>query len=257
MNDILDAVSARIKAPYFGYTLLAFIAMNWRGIFLLAATEGSPQDRLAAFDAETSASSLIVYPLLVGAVVAASAAWIRLVFEFISRRPLEAIDNLYIESEHRKTIHKTRLERSRASFFAEKEEELIERARRDYKVQAIEDEELKQKLAQEIESLRRKRDRMSETLNASKSAHQLSPLESEMLKAAAKDGGGTIAKNEYLEGRTIQIGRIIFGEGSPRDFAKYESALRSLASKDLIKSMGGKDVLFELTDSGWQLADAL
>ena len=34
MNDIFDAISARIKAPYFGYALLAFIGLNWRGIFL-------------------------------------------------------------------------------------------------------------------------------------------------------------------------------------------------------------------------------
>jgi hypothetical protein len=257
MNDILDAISARIKAPYFGYALLAFIAMNWRGLFLLAVTEGKPQDRLAAFDAETSTSSLIIYPLLVGAIVAASAAWIRLVFEFISRKPLETIDNLHIKAEHEKAILKTKLERSRTSFFAEKEEELIDRARRDFDIKAIEDEELKSKLMQEIEALRQERDRVSETLTTPGRAYQLSSIEAEMLKAAAKGGRGEITKNQYLDDQNIQVGNIVFGEGSPREFARYEAALESLALNGLVKSMGDRGNLFQLTNSGWQLADAL
>lgn len=257
MNDILEAISARIKAPYFGYALLAFIAMNWRGLFLLAVTEGPPQARLAAFDAETSTRSLIFYPLLVGALVAASAAWIRLIFEFISRKPLEVIDNLHIESEHRKTILKTKLEKSRTNYFASKEEELIERAKRDYEVKSIEDEDLKRKLMDEIDDLRRERDQMSHNLDTSIAAHQLSSTELDLLKAAATKGNGRITRNEYLEGRSIQTGGLMFGGDSPREFAKYETALNSLVSKGLVKSTSSQGILFELTNSGWTLADAL
>ena len=50
MNDVIDAINTRFKSPYFGYAVLAFFALNWRGIFLLSATEGDPASRLEAFD---------------------------------------------------------------------------------------------------------------------------------------------------------------------------------------------------------------
>ncbi|MFT7880687.1 MAG: hypothetical protein ABXS91_09875, partial [Sulfurimonas sp.] len=72
MDEIVDAITSRFKSPYFGYALLAFFALNWRGIFLLAVTDGSPQDRLAAFDSVTDTYTLILFPLLTGALVAAT-----------------------------------------------------------------------------------------------------------------------------------------------------------------------------------------
>lgn len=100
MHDVLDAISARIKAPYFGYALLAFIGLNWRGMFLLTVTNGSPQERLAAFDAQTSAWSLVVLPLLVGGLVTLVSPWVRLGFGLLSKRPFEHIDNLHLDSDH-------------------------------------------------------------------------------------------------------------------------------------------------------------
>ena len=84
MKDIIDAVSSRIKTPYFGYAVLAFFALNWRGIFLLVVMTGSPQERLVAFDSATNQYTLLVLPLLVGALVAASTSWVQYVFEVIS-----------------------------------------------------------------------------------------------------------------------------------------------------------------------------
>lgn len=161
MNDIFDAISARLKAPYFGYALLAFIGLNWRGIFLLSVTMGTPQERLSAFDAQTSEWSLVVLPLIFGAVITLASPWVRLAFSFLSKRPFEHIDDLHLDAEHRKTIRKTQLERSRAELFASKESELIGRAKRDEEILEIENEQLKEKLIQEIEALRLQRDRMS------------------------------------------------------------------------------------------------
>ena len=257
MNDILDAISARIKAPYFGYALLAFAGLNWRGLFLLAVTEGTPQERLAAFDAQTGLWSLVFFPLLVGAVVTLASPWIRFAFGFASKRPFEHIDNLHLDSEHRKTIRKTQLERSRADLFASKEEELISRAKRDEEVLEIEDDQLKERLKQEIDALRRERERMSADLDDQANSVPLSTTEKEILKAAAKDKSGGIARNEYISGRNIKIGSLIFGQDSTRDFTKYDSALKSLVAKGLVVAIGHKGELFELTHAGWEIADAL
>ena len=77
MNEVFEALNSRIKAPYFGYAILAFFALNWRGIFLLVVDDSEPVNRLALFDSETSFWTLLVFPLLVGAVVAASAQWLK------------------------------------------------------------------------------------------------------------------------------------------------------------------------------------
>ncbi|PTW87139.1 hypothetical protein DBL07_23390 [Achromobacter mucicolens] len=256
MNDILDAISARVKAPYFGYVLLAFVGLNWRGIFLLAMTEGTPQDRLESFDAQTSLWSLLLFPLITGALVTILSPWIKLIFNFMSKRPVEYMDNLYLDSEHRKTIRKTQLEQSRADLFASKESELIERAKRDKEVLEIEDDQLKKKLTLEIEELRRERDRMSSD-HDSVDGMRLSFTEKEMIKAAAQEKTGTITRNQYIGGRTIQIGSRSFGEQGSRDFSKYDSALNSLVAKGLVANVGSQGGIFELTHAGWQIADAL
>lgn len=256
MNDIIEAISARIKAPYFGYAILAFIALNWRGIFLLATTPGLPQIRLEAFDSMTSFKSLIVLPLVAGAVVAIFSPWIKLGFAYLSRRPFEYIDNLHLDAEHRKTIRRTQLERSRTELFASKETELIERAKRDEEVLQIENESLQAQLKMELEQLRTERDRMAHGVYGENTI-RLSPTEKELLKFAAKSSSGTISRNEYLSGRNIQVGATTLGAESTKEFAKYDSALRSLASKELIRPMGTGDSLFELTHTGWQIAEAL
>lgn len=262
MKDLLDAVSARIKTPYFGYAILAFFALNWRGIFLLAATEGTPQERLAAFDCVTNHYTLIIWPLVVGTLVAASTHWIQLVFVIISRKPAGLIDNLRLEAEHRKTIRQTELEQSRSDLFAVKEQELIERAKRDEEVAGIEDEEAKEKLATQLEILRRERDQLSAQLKNQTSAekptaYNLSPEAVEILKAASEDKNGRILKPRSIGNRSIQAGKKSFGSEGSREFAQYDGALDELVMHGLIKNLGGKGEVFELTGKGWQVADAL
>ncbi len=262
MKDVIDAVSARIKTPYFGYAILAFFAFNWRGIFLLVATKGTPQDRLAAFDSITSHYTLFVWPLLVGAVVAVSAHWVQYLFGLISRKPSELIDVLYLEAEHKKTIYQTKLEESRSELFAVKEQELIERAKRDEEVAGIEDDEAKEKLAAQLEKLRRERDQLSSQLKDQEkfgkpTAYNLSNEAVEILKAASENKNGTIIKPQTLGGRSVQAGGKSFGSENSREYSKYEAALEELMEKGLVKPTGSKGEMFDMTHKGWQVADAL
>src|SRR5690606_35579725 len=128
---------------------------------------------------------------------------------------------------------------------------------RDEEVLEIEDEQLKEKLKKEIEALRRERERMAVGLSGRENDVRVSAQEREILKAAAQDKSGSIMRMSYIGGRTIQAGGRTFGEASSRDFAKYDSALKELVSKGLVLSLGHKGEMFELTHSGWQLADTL
>ena len=262
MKDVIDAISSRFKSPYFGYAILAFFTLNWRGIFLLVATKGTPEVRLTAFDSVTSSWTLVVFPLLAGALVAASTHWLRYIFGLVSLKPLEWMDNLDLEAEHRKTIRQSELEQSRSEFLAVKEKELIDRAKRDEQVAEIEDAEAKEKLTAQLEAMRQERDMLSEQLKNQSSFRRLSHKNlskesTEILLAAAKDKNGRIIKPKTIGGSSIQAGGAEFGTKSPRDYAKYEKALDDLVAIGLVKEVGTKGEVFNLTHEGWQAADKL
>ena len=237
--------NSRIKSPYFGYAVLAFFALNWRGIFLLVVSTGSPAERLQLFDAETSFWSLAVLPLIVGALVAASTHWLRYLFLLVARKPLELIDNSNLEADHRKFIRQAELEQVRTDLAAKRESELIDRAKRDESIAEISDESKKKELEEEIKKIRSERD------------IKLSDKARELLLAAASEDNGTIMTPKSIGAQSIQAGKKSFGKNSKRDYAAYESALNELVASGYVQPVGHKGEIYELTHDGWQLADAL
>jgi len=257
MKDVLDAVSARIKAPYFGYVLLSFIAINWRAFFVLSLSRGTPQARLSAFDIETSFVSLVAAPLLIGAGITLASPWIRYGVAYLSRKPQHLFDLIQLDSEHEKMLRKTVLERSRSEHFADRENELIDRAKRDSEIEDIENEELKARLSEQIEALRNERDKLHESLSGRPHTAVFSPEEVEILKAASQDESGSITRNVWLNGQSIEAGASSFGEKDKREYSKYDAALKALIVKDLVEKVGRDGGLHELTHSGWVVADSL
>lgn len=163
LKEVIEAVNSRIKSPYFGYSVFAFLTWNWKALFLFVTSKADPQLRIAAFEQQTSYFSLLIGPLIIGALVAAATYWIKLGFELIARKPLEKLDNLALEALHAKTIRQIELEQARSKLFAAKEMELIERATRDAKVEQISDEATKENLSIQLEKLRLERDLLSKS----------------------------------------------------------------------------------------------
>lgn len=257
MSEFLDALSLRLKTPYLGYAILAFIAFNWRELFIFLFSTSTPQERVDLFDKTTSYYSLLLYPLLVGVVVAISTPWIRLIFSYLVRKPLELAVDMQLEEEHRKTIRQVELEQRRSSLFAIKEDELIGRAKRDDEVATIEDEAAKEKLISQLEGLRKERDELSEQLEQNKSASHpfdLNSEEQELLAAAAKNNRGIIVKPMSVGLRTIEAGGFTFGKNSKKEFGKYENALDKLVERRLVTDKERSGEIFHLTDLGWELA---
>jgi len=259
MREIIDAVSNRIQAPYFGYSLIAFVILNWRGIFLLLVLDASAQERISAFEQETSFWSAVFLPLLAGAILAVLTPWSRYVFEFISQKPLALRDRLQLNAEHQRTILQTRLEQARSELFGQKEQELIERAKRDEEVASIDDEAVKKRLLGELETLRKERDRLAseaKSMRSSASADVLSSESVELLEAAGKSNNGTILVSKTLSGKSIKAGNSVFGSEDAKSYARYESALDTLEVQGYVKSRGSKREIFELTHKGWSLVEA-
>lgn len=246
MKDVVDAINSRIRSPYFGYAILAFFALNWRGIFLLIVTKTSPSDRLDLFDSETSFWSLVILPLIVGALVAASTHWLKYLFLLLARKPLELIENTELEAEHKKNIRQAELEQVRVELTAKRESELIDRAKRDESIAEILDKSKKKELEEKIKKIRNERD-----IKLTSMAREL------LLAAAESEDSGTIIVSNTLSGNSIQAGRKSFGKNSKRDYVAYEAALKDLVASGYAKTIDYNDKIYELTHEGWQLVDAL
>ena len=52
MKDIVDAVGERVKSPYFGYSVIAFFAINWKELFVLFLSDKTADERILYFDWE-------------------------------------------------------------------------------------------------------------------------------------------------------------------------------------------------------------
>ena len=221
-------------------------------------SEGTPGERLALFDAKTDIYTLLIFPLAIGALVAASTHWLRYLFGLIERKPRELVENLQLEADHKKTIKQTQLEQSRSDLFAVKEKELIERAKRDEEVADIEDSETKEKLISQLNKIRNEREQLSEELQKKSESYDfLSKEAREILMAASKDKNGSILKPNTIGERAIRVNKNTFGSKDQRTFVRYEAGLEQLINEQLVKELGLKGEVFELTHKGWEAVNAL
>lgn len=260
MREFIDAVTTRIQAPYFGYSLVALLVLNWRAIFLLFMLDAPANERIAIFEQETSFWTIVALPLLAGAVFAILTPWSRYVFEHLSQKPFSLRDRLQINADHQRTILQTELEEARSELFGQKEEELIDRARRDDEIANIEDEEVKQRLVSELAALRAERDKLSSLVSSTRASADPNVLSKEsvsLIKAAANNKRGTIMTPRTLNGRSINAGDSVFGDRDAKSYALYESALEELEVQGYVKPKGSKREIFELTHKGWQIAESL
>ena len=210
---------------------------------MIATIEGTPKERIAAFDSEAGISSMLILPLLVGAFVAVISPWLKYMFAALSAKPVGLFDSTQLEMESKRLQIKAEIERRSATITAEREKELIERAQRDTKISEIASQEAQKKLKNEIESVRAVRD--------------LPTAAKELLAAASRAKNGQIIKLRTMGGTSISAGNEIFGKQGAKTLAKYVEGLSKLIETKLVVAVGDKDEVFELTHEGWQYAELL
>ena len=87
---------------------------------------------------------------------------------------------------------------------------------------------------------------------------QLSEDAKELLNEAVKSSTRAILKAAASGGLTIQAGRRSFTEkGNARSEARWEQALRGLLDHGLVEDPKGKDQVFKVTHTGFEVADGL
>jgi len=254
MKEIVEAVSNRFRAPYFGYSVLALLAFNWRGFFLLALTPGSPDQRLQAFDSVTSIGTLFFYPLLTGLFVAATADWIAYCFSRLSDKPRELSSGLRLTAEHKETVLRTRLEKARADLNEVREQELIDRAIRDQVLASLPDAPEKGAVADQITALREVRD---EEFWRAKTTFTISDFALSLLGEAGEHGLGTVIR--LLEnGQHVYETAVKRWESSHPDGLRHiDAALDELVRAGFMRVAGRSRNTHVLTENGWDAYRAL
>ena len=79
-----------------------------------------------------------------------------------------------------------------------------------------------------------------------------------LLKEASMDSHGTILCVDTFDGTDIQTnGRNLIPEQNPRTVAQWKSALKELHTSDLVEEIGHKGEIFQVTSSGYKVADMI
>lgn len=167
MNELLDALRARLRNPLLGYFILAAMAVNWRVLFFLVVDSGTADSRIEYFNEHTTTTTLVLWPGLFALAAIIVSPWISYGVSFVAAKPLGLLGLLNAHSEHELLIAKKALEDARSGLLASKEDELIGRAKRDQEVAALEDEKLRVRLRAELDQLRTERETARNTSSAS------------------------------------------------------------------------------------------
>lgn len=162
MNDFIDALKTRINSPVLGYFGFAVLAFNWQAFFFLFVQDNDVPQRIQFFEQNTTASSLIGWPLTFSLSFSVLYPWITLFVTWLSAKPMELKEVIQANSEHKILVRRKQLEEARSKLLANAEVELIERAKRDQELDMVQNEELRQKLRAELDQLRAERDSSKE-----------------------------------------------------------------------------------------------
>lgn len=154
MDDILAALKTRITSPLLGSFALAALATNWQAFFYLIVESGKVDERIAYFQQHTTAVSLLWGPLGFALTFSVVYPWVHYLLMLATSKPLELREVHQLQAEHKVLTKKKELEDARSKILASAERELIDRAKRDQELELIENEQLKQKLKEQLEELR-------------------------------------------------------------------------------------------------------
>lgn len=192
MNDVKDAVIDRIKSPYIGYMLFAFVSLNWKAFFILYSLEGNPVYRLAVFNHCTDIYSLLVYPMLIGIGIAILSPWIKWAFTKISETPFVGLKISEARSANRILIAKLNIEKIYNEHQNTMEQQALTEAKLIQELETITDPEARDKVSSQIHAIRDIIDRdKSETIARIKSSISFKDLLS-----SERFGTPTISRNE-------------------------------------------------------------
>lgn len=257
MKDLLDAINTRVKEPYWGFFLLSFLAFNWRGLFLLFFATGTAQERIVLFDSQTNFWGLLFLPIVTSVVILLTTPWLKVIFGYATRSAYERINSQELKRENKYLSEKNLLEKERAVEFANKENELIDQAKRDVDIDQIADEETRNKLKMEIDKLRHERNQLVHPIE-NKNLQELSDYELDLLYRLNTSQDHCVQKKKINGHDFLVINNANIHErnNSPLYYRTMD-AITSLTRKGLLKDLNSEGKLFEMTSDAKKIASKL
>ncbi|MEM1142057.1 MAG: hypothetical protein AAGI88_05680 [Pseudomonadota bacterium] len=156
MDDLVDAISTRIRNPLLGAFALSFLALNWQPIFFVLFDRSPVLDRFAYFDSETDVWTLLWQPLAISALLIVASPFISYAIKFLTAAPSHWQDVLQIKNEAKATSIRNELLAAGREKLKLDEEEAIRQAKTDAELSRLEtvSDEQRASLQREIENLR-------------------------------------------------------------------------------------------------------
>lgn len=143
-----DAWFQRIKSPIIGSVALSFIVLNWQPIFFVLFSDDTVLDRFAYYDANTSLSSLLIWPIVAGLLLGLATPFLNYFGSYAAKWPTENWRLLQAESANAVLTRKAEMAAEREVASAEFKEAALREARAS---QAIKDAELDDSTREELE----------------------------------------------------------------------------------------------------------
>lgn len=183
--------------------------MNWSEIFYLLVDKGKVTERIEYFQNGTDYLTLFLFPFLISVSYLIVYPWLQYLVMYLSTKPTTLRNSLQAESEHNLLLKKQELEDARAEILRKAEEELIDRAKRDEKLQDIDSDDVREKLKKEIDELRIERESLRNTTDtiSKEKVKSLTSEQENIIQEITLEGGestkrGIIRKSKYDKVKT-------------------------------------------------------
>lgn len=262
MKELVEAFYSRLRAPLVGNFFLGVLILNWNHFYLLLFSSKEASQRVSEFEQQFNVLTFALLPIVFALVFSLAQPFLSLFGAWTAYWPTHWKRLLQLRSDTDFEDRKQELELHRRKRIGEIEEQLIGQAERDQTVAEIEDDEARQKLQEQIDELRKNANTIQPaTVTPSTKEPDwiktLSPIALQILRQAAR-GGGEIAVQNLLSGKSIHVGGLSFGiPNEPRELAKAEAGISSLEKHALIRAQNADRSNFKLTEKGYDVADQL
>lgn len=238
-KDFFEALENRVKSPVFGSILVSFIAINWKELFFLFFANTPVLDRLSYFEEGTGLISLLVMPLIVGTLIAILAPWVKFGGTYLARLPVQKTKSVQNTMVHQLLVEKQKLEDTRRSYQASKEQTLIEQAKRDQEVKnQIDNEQIRTELEEKLSAFR---ESVETKMNSTKSDNDdTSKVISDENLRQIKIIEDRIERLHRKKKEYIQNGNDEWAEKTENEII--------IQLNNIVKIKGGKEIYFDHED---------
>lgn len=235
-KEFFEALENRVKSPVFGSILVSFIAINWKELFFLFFANIPVVERLNYFDDGTDVISLLVLPFIIGTVIAIIAPWVKFGGTYVARLPVQKTKSIQNTMVHQLLVEKQKLEETRRSYQASKEQTLIEQAKRDQEVKnQIDNEQIRHELEEKLSAFR---ESVETKMNSTKSDNN---------DTSTKISDENLRQIKIIEERIERLHRkkkeyIVNGNDEWAEKTENEIIIQL---NNIVKIKGGKEIYFD------------